>query len=171
VSEFFATNLHKLDEEWVNQSSLYYTYAEKLADAQLEYDRAMTDLDIVTAELDKSIRKEPTSFGIDKNTRLTENMVERTIFLQSRWQLANDSMLTAKHNYNKAQSVVRALDHKKKALEKLVDLFLANYYSEPRQPREPSDSQDWQEREKQLIRRKGQQQLNSHIKEEVPSGP
>ena len=42
-----------LDEEWVEQPSLYFRYASMVADARRDLDQAKANLDLTKAEVDK----------------------------------------------------------------------------------------------------------------------
>ena len=118
-----------LDREWTNQPVLYMEYSEKAAEARKRMDEAREHLDVVKAELDKKIRKNPEDFGLSK---ITESAVVNTILLQPEYSGANDIYLEARHNYDVLSSLVRAFDHRKSALENLVRLHVAGYYSEPK---------------------------------------
>jgi len=120
-----------LDKEWVNQPSLYYKYATDLADAKQDLEEAKSDFDVVKAELDQTIRSFPEKYGLAK---LTEAGVASAIPNQDRYKTARDNIIARKHDVDILEAAVSALDHRKKALENLVSLFLANYYSSPKAP-------------------------------------
>lgn len=125
----FDLDPNRLDTEWKNQPKLFYQAAEKLAEMKAEYEKAKTNKELVMAELDRDIRLQPERFQVDK---ITESAVEKTITLQRDYKKAVSRLLQAKHDVDLAQVVVDTMDHRKKALENLVSLRLANYYSEPR---------------------------------------
>lgn len=127
--DFFALDENRLDYEWVNQPRLYYQYANQLADAKDSYERAKAAQELVAAEMDHRIRSAPEQYGVSK---ITEGVVEKTILMQQPYLNAQRHTLEAKHNMDVAQVAVITLDHRKKALEGLVQLRLANYFSEPR---------------------------------------
>ena len=83
----------------------------------------------MTAEIDKSIRKHPDTYGLDK---ITEGAIKQAMPLQPEYQHALELLHEAKYHTAIVQAAVTALDHRKKALEKLVDLFLSGYYSQPK---------------------------------------
>lgn len=127
--DIFRPNRDALDGEWVEQPRLYYEWAAKLAEARSEYERTKADLKLVEAELDRDIRRDPESFG---HAKITETLVERTIQLQRAYRRAHDLMLQAKHTAEQLEAAVTALDHRKRALEGLVQLWLASYFAAPR---------------------------------------
>ncbi len=47
-----------------------------------------------------------------------------------------DELIHANYELNMLQSAVRALDHKRSALENEVKLWLGNYFSGPKEPRD-----------------------------------
>lgn len=119
----------RLDEHWTAHSREYHRYAQRLADARAEWERAKADRDVVQAELDRAVRRDPASYGVEK---VTETVVERTILIQRGYQKAHDRVIEAKHTMDVLQATVDALEHRKRALEKLVELFLSDYWSQPR---------------------------------------
>jgi len=147
--DFLSIDRDRLDEEWVNQPRLYYKYAEMLADARLKHDTRKNQLELVRAELSNKIRKKPEEYGLDK---ITESVVEGTIILQEEYQDVVNKVNKAKHQMEVIQAVVVALDHKKKALEKLVDLEFQNYHSEPK-ARKGVNQERMREVEKRITRK------------------
>jgi len=117
-----------LDKEWRQQALLYAHWAEKAVDASFEYDKAKERLDVIRAELDMNIRKDPSAFGIDK---ITEGAVQSAIANNAIYQEANSKLLESKRDAKLLDVARESFEHRKRALEKLTDLFLAKYYSEP----------------------------------------
>ena len=136
--EELAIDLTSLHEEWRLQPQLYMKYSELSAGAQRNRDKAKEKLDIVKAELDDRIRSDPKSFGapLDKNDqpKLTEAWISATILLQPEYSEVSSEIIAYNYELNIYNSAVRAFDHRKKALEKEVDLWIANYYSLSKEP-------------------------------------
>ena len=65
---FFDIDQDQLDHELVRQPRLYWQHAQKMAEAGAEHERAKARLEVVEAELDREVRRDPTSFGIEKVT-------------------------------------------------------------------------------------------------------
>ena len=139
---------NRLDEEWVNQPSLYFRYAAKLASARREVDEAKSDLELTRAEVDQSIRSSPGSYGLSK---VTEKAIESVIPTVEDYRKALDAFHLARHTADVLDAAVRALDHRKQALEGLVKLFLANYFSRPQAEGETREKM--KEVERKSIRR------------------
>lgn len=119
----------QLDKEWIGQPRVYLEFAEMCADAQRDWDIAKSELEMVRAELDTAIRSDPESYGLGK---VTEKGVENAIPAQTEYQDAVREVIRAKHKRDVMAAAVTALDHRKKALEKLVDLQLSGYFATPR---------------------------------------
>ena len=120
---------YALDEEWTGQPSLYFRYAAMLADAKRDLDEAKNGLEVVKAETARAIRSDPQSYGLAK---VTENSVAETVPLQQGVKDSQEDVIQCRHRADVVQAAVAALDHRKKGLEKLVELSLANYFSKPR---------------------------------------
>lgn len=143
----------RLDEEWVKQPKLFYGYAKNLADARYEVDKLKAELDLVMAELDKSIRTDPGMFDIGK---VTEGAVEKCILLQPDYQKTLAKLNKAKHEAGVLDAAVNALEHKKRGLEGLVQLHGQQYFSEPTAPKYAKEKMN--EVVKKDIRKRGIQQ-------------
>lgn len=130
--DFAQIDKFNLDQEWIDQPRLYFTYAERLAEAREKYERMVSQRDLVEAQLDRDIRKNPMDYGLEK---ITEPAVEKAVLLDKGRMKAHEAVVRAKYTVEVLAAKVTALDHRKKALENLVSLFLANYFSEPKPPK------------------------------------
>ena len=126
--EIVKINKFHLDEEWLGQPSLFYTFAEELAEAQRVYDKLKEKLEIVKAELSIAIVKKPSNFGLHKTTQA---LIESTLLLNDEYKEALEEVREAKYNVSVLQSAVKALEQRKSALENLVKLHGQSYYAEP----------------------------------------
>lgn len=141
---------NRLDRNWLDQPRLYFQYAAELADARKEMDEAKSEVDLVRAELDLAIRSDPETYGVAK---VTESAIGATVLSHPKFQRAHQQMLSAKHEVDVLAAAVSALDHRKSALENMVKLCLANYFSSPKATGEAGDTVD--EMKKRLVRRGG----------------
>jgi hypothetical protein len=148
-----AIDRDSLDEEWVNQPDLYHTHAVNLADARKALDEEKIELDVVKAELDKEIRESPADFGLEKTT---ETSIALTIVTQKRYKQQQQKVIDAKHHVDVLAAMVTALDHRKRALENLVDLHGQSYFASPRTTGEKGEAM--REAEKRSVRRRGQEE-------------
>lgn len=131
-------NPEALDVEWIRQPALVAKYAQASAYAKDAVSRAKDNLEVVKAQMDGEIRKDPAKFGVDK---VTEAVVSATILKTGEYQLANDEYLKSKLSADLVQAATIALDHKKAALENLVRLMGQQYFAGPREPRDIG--QEW----------------------------
>jgi len=141
---------NSLDEEWVNQPRLYFRYAEKLALAKRRLEEIKNELEVTRADLDQSIRSNPDGFGIEK---VTEAAISAAIQDSTEYKKVQKEIIDAKHKADIYAAAVQALDHRRAALEGLVKLFLANYFSKPRA--DAGDEEDIDRMEKRVTRRGG----------------
>lgn len=128
-----AMDPHELDEEWLRQPVLYMAYSEELAKASKVYAYAKEDLDVFRAELDKRIRLDPKAHtGLDK---ATETAIAGAILMDKDYRERQAGLIELRYRVDILSSAVKAFEHRKKALEKEVDLCLAGYYAGPKEPR------------------------------------
>jgi|TARA_Y100000310_G_scaffold218179_1_gene219346 hypothetical protein len=125
-------NEKDLKEEWERQAGLYLHYSVELAHVEKEKNKTREQLDLVKAKLDKKIRENPKDFGIAK---ITENVISNSIMLQEEFVHLNEIYINKVYEVSVLQGVIRAFDHKKKALENLVQLYLSGYNAEPKPTR------------------------------------
>lgn len=124
-----------LDVEWLQQPRLMMQYAQYAVEARMKLDQSKESLDIVRAQLDKEVRTDPKSFGIEK---ITEAVVDNTIIIQDVYKQANEELRQAKYEADMAQNAVRAVEQRKDALENLVKLHGQQYFAGPKVPRDLS---------------------------------
>lgn len=122
---------NRLEDEWFRQAHLYFQAAELSAQAQRDRDTAKEKLDFVKSQQDKSIRADPIKFGMVK---ITEAAVDATILQTQEYKASSTALIDANYHYNLMQSLVRAFDHKKKALEISAQLWVGGYWSTPKEP-------------------------------------
>jgi hypothetical protein len=145
----------------VEQPKLYLQYAKQLADTRRDLDQAKSELDLCRAELDKMIRTDPGEYKIDK---VSEKAIENCIVTQTEYVEAMDKVLDAKHAVDINQAFVTALDHRKRALENLVDLHGQSYFATPRASHE--NREEMQDAEERIIRKRGQRVRQSSQEED-----
>lgn len=120
---------HNLDKECIRLPSDYLKYASLAVDAKRDVDEMKNRLEVVHAELSKEIRSNPENFGLEK---VTETAVASIVLVQPSYQKIVARMHKLKHEADLAQSVVWALEHKKRTLTLLVELFGMGYFSSPK---------------------------------------
>lgn len=128
--DFFNLDPHRLDEEWVEQPRHYHRHAEQLAQAEKDFEYDKTQLKLTEAEVELAVRKRPEKYGLAEKT--TEAVIKAAVATHSRVRLAHQAVLESGHRVDLLKAAVRTLEHRKAALENLVQLHLAGYYSAPR---------------------------------------
>lgn len=122
----------KLDEAWLKQPRLYFNYARLAEDASNNLAKTKDDLEITHAKIDSNVRQSAAA----NDEKMTDKIAESRVLKSKEYQKALDEYNQAKHDYGILQAAVRALDHKKSALENLVKLYVGGYYASPVEPRE-----------------------------------
>jgi hypothetical protein len=140
----------QLDRNWIDQPRLRLHYGRELADARRDLAQAKADLEVTEAELDLAIRADPKEYGLEK---VTETAVKATVLMQPVFKGSQKKLLRCQHSVDVMQAAVSAIDHKKSALEELVRLRLADYYSECRAPEGAKEPME--EMTKAAVRRRG----------------
>ena len=133
IKEQLAIDPHKLDEELLYQPLLCYEYNELFAEAQHDRDIAKEALDVAKAEADKEIRNNPKTFGISK---VTETSIANAVTLHSKVKSAMQTLIDSTYQFNMLKAAVAAVEHRKKALEGMITLFVSSYFAGPSEPRE-----------------------------------
>jgi hypothetical protein len=116
---------HALDVALREHPDLFYKVASELALAISNRDEAKQDLDQIEAVVDSELRK-AALIGIEK---VTEKAIESNKNKDKRVVSANDTFLEKRYDAAKWSALKEAYEQRSYALSKLVDLYLANYYS------------------------------------------
>lgn len=120
-------NKHELDIEWMNQPKIFAEWGEKLIDAEEKVDKAKAQLELVKAQVDSKIRLE------NINNKVTENFISNAIIQDKDYQKAVADHIEAKKQQGIIEIARKAFEFQRnKALDRLTDLFLSNYWAEPR---------------------------------------
>lgn len=122
-------DLLHLERELAEQPTQVEFWATEAANAQLEMDRAKDALAVCEADLALAMRSDPSKFGIAK---LTEDAIKANVAASPVRETAAEAYYRARHTYAIAQGAVNALEHRKRALSNLVDLYLGQYFSNPK---------------------------------------
>lgn len=139
----------RLDQEWVRQPRIAYWAGEKEADAQAEVENYENLLKLTEAELQLAIRSTPSEFDL---TKVTDETVKMAVRVQQKYKDAQQALNHALDKFRHLKAMTNAIEHKKRALEKLVDLKLMNWRSEPKAS-VPGANQYQHETTKDAVRR------------------
>lgn len=117
----------RLEEEWQQHPSQYGYWAEKAVGAQDAMDRAKAAFEKTSSTLDAELRSNPDDYGIKK---ATEAELRAALARQPEYIAAQSSYFDTKKEYNQSQAALASLEHRKRALSMLVELFVKDYYSD-----------------------------------------
>ena len=132
--EHIAIDPYMLEEEWLMQPSLFARYAEEAREKLKERDQMKSRLEEIKAEVSKKIRKDPEKHGLAK---ATEGSLLEVVITNPEVKSINALYLASIDEARAAQNMVDNMEMKKKALEGLVSLYKADYFSIPNEGREP----------------------------------
>lgn len=113
-----------LDVEWVEQPSLYMRYAQQYAICQRERDFAKERRDVYAAKFAKQRREE--------EVKISEARINSELNMDEEYLRLQKNRLEKEYECNLLQGSLIAIDHRKRALEKLVDLANREYFASPK---------------------------------------
>lgn len=123
-------NRFKLAEECEQHSSLYQYYADLLAEARADADTEKDRLNIVEAERELDIRKNP-----PESPKVTEATIKALVQSDGKVIKQKEGLRMVKIGLYQWEAAVTALEHRKRMLDNLVQLLIAGYYSAPKTER------------------------------------
>jgi len=116
---------HALDIALREHPDLFYKVASELALAISNRDEAKQDLDEIEAEIDIKLRNDAAIVG----EKTTETQIQSNKKIHPKVKSANDKLLEQKLHTAQWTALKEAYEARSYALSKLVDLYLANYFS------------------------------------------
>jgi len=123
-ADLISIDPHSLDAEWIEQPRLAHRFAALSAEASKRVEEAKANLELVRADLAQQFRA--------TEGKKTEASISEQICLAEEYQQAMSEVVEARYRKDLLQGVCNAIEHRKRALENLVSLFLADYFSTPR---------------------------------------
>lgn len=109
-----------LDKECIRLPSTYLRFALKAADYKKVVSEKEAELKVVFSEVSNKVRNNPNKYGIEK---LTEAAVQAAVLTTEEYVEAQGAVREAQHDLDRASAFVWAMEHKKRALTVLVDLY------------------------------------------------
>lgn len=128
AAEAVKIDPNALDTEWLRQAELYYTWSVTLANLKSTAETCRREIDLAKAEVTTAVLADPASYGLEKSTK---DAVEAVVFQSMEYKKAVEAHNEAAYRVQVVGGLLSALDHKKRALENLVDLHLAGYFAQP----------------------------------------
>lgn len=131
-------DLFEIDEtnlfgEWKYQSPRVRQTADKHAAALKKHREEEAKLKVVRAELSRRIRMAPEDYGL---TKVTEAALEEAVLVSKKFQEQQQAVIEAQFEADIYSGWLRALENKKKGLEKTTEMILSGLKAEPRLPKD-----------------------------------
>lgn len=133
--EDLAIDPLNLDEEWLLHPVKYLKYCDAQTDAQRDRDKSKERLEVARAEVDMDVRKNPSDYGHEGDKKPTEAQITSMVYLSEKYQKALNEFNDLNYEYNMISNAVKAFEHRKKALENYVTLYVTQYVAGPKQPK------------------------------------
>lgn len=138
MSKFdYQTEIHidptKLDLEWIDQPNKRMQFSQLCADAQQLVRELKNDMDVLEAQIMLEVYQNPDKFNLPK---LTVDTAKAAVELDPRVRKIKQEYLEAQNDHELLKGALDAIDDRKKALENLVSLLIADYFSGPKTPRD-----------------------------------
>jgi hypothetical protein len=132
---FFDIDMDRLDFEWQRQARLFFKYATRLAAAESNVDAAKADMDLTVATLTARINDDPENEEFGLPAKPTVNAIRKCVEGHPEYTAARDAHNRAKRVAGVLDAAVKAMSHRKAALEGLTTLRMAHYYGGEAAPR------------------------------------
>lgn len=122
-------DLERLEENLQEQAEFVMDYGKEWAEKTAERDRARENISVIEAELDGYARANWVDIS---DTKMTEKSILGYVLNEDKRRSAMENLISITEEVNILSVAKSAFDHRKKALEGLVTLFVANYYADPK---------------------------------------
>lgn len=128
IENDLAIDKFNLDEEVQKHSSLFYMYSDKYNEEKKNLSTLELQLDIRTATVASDVRngRHPKA----KEVKVTEGAIKEILETEDELIKLKKEIIGQKAYVQQLGSVVDAFQQRKYMLIKLIDLYLANYFSE-----------------------------------------
>lgn len=122
---------YALDEECAQLPDDYEHWGKLAAAAKNRVATAKAEMELVEAELQLSIRRNPDRYGF--GSKPSEKVVAMKVLTESSYQAALAEYIDAKHEQDQYDVAVSGLGHKRPLIESLAFLHTQSYFSKPSQ--------------------------------------
>lgn len=130
-----SINKFKIDKELLEQSQRYYDWALMAAEAEIAMNDAKDDYDIVLAEVENKIRKNPEEY-LHKKQNPTEGAIKSAIANNKKIQKYYQAFREARNVFKLVSKAEKAFEQRKRMLEMYLYHIHRNMESEVKVPRE-----------------------------------
>lgn len=141
----------RLDQEWLEHPKRVRHYSELTADANRAFNNAEDQLELIEANLMLWIAKRPDKYGLPDHPTVT--MIRAAMRVDPRYKKRKKRLLKAQHRLDLLKGAMRALSHRKEALENATNLHNSNYYSTPRSPKDRETRERLEDQRQETIRK------------------
>lgn len=145
-----------LDVEWCEQANLLMRYCEAVAVEKANVGALEERKAVVSAEVAQNMRLNPREYGLEK---MTEAAIPSLLTQDERIQSVNQDLAKARFRLEILQGAVRSIEHRKSALEYMVQLYGKQYFAGPSVPRDLG-SEFLKRKERESARDKVKKHLN-----------
>jgi hypothetical protein len=127
-SDDIAIDDQNLEKELINHSILYYRYSDLYDEAKDELQRLELDLSVAEADTAYRIRmKEYDARSVPD--KITESVVKELIDSDLELVKKREAIIDQKRVVSKYSTAVESFRHRRYMLQKLVDLWIYEYYN------------------------------------------
>ena len=152
---------NNLDEEWEQQPLKVEKWGMRLVEAQSHRDDLKDKIELIYAKIGGVIRANPTKYGLKEKP--TESAINGMIIRSKDYKDMRKEVLEAEKEAASLTVVMKTLEHRKRALERLQDLFFSGYWSEPKE-RKGTPSEGYRESLMKARQRDAIQDYDSKLK-------
>lgn len=156
-------NINKLEQEWIMQPLLYEEVAEQVANTLRQRDTAKTELENIIADVGISLRKEAEA----KKEKMTEAKIAELVQTNKEVKQAKNLLNLFNYELQKGKADLEAVETKKRALENLVQLYKAEYFSVPSEGSEHKFSEVAKNEVKKQIKEEHKEELKKRKKRDL----
>jgi hypothetical protein len=137
-SDDIAIDDQNLEKELINHSILYYRYSDLYDEAKDELQRLELDLSVAEADTAYRIRmKEYDARSVPD--KITESVVKELIDSDLELVKKREAIIDQKRVVSKYSTAVESFRHRRYMLQKLVDLWIYEYYNKTKNGVDPLD--------------------------------
>jgi hypothetical protein len=133
----FKINPLRLEEEWERHPQMVINAARAAADAVFAHSEAEDESKRMKAECEKSVRDHPGRYGLEK---ITEAAIDMAVNLHPDYLIAKKKLREAHYRKALADADMAGLMDRKRALSKLSDLYVHEYYSDQKSSTAPNSA-------------------------------
>lgn len=116
----------KLNDEWEGHSEQVGQWAREHVRTMSALAEAEDHLELTKAEIEVEVREAPKEYGIEK---VSNDVVTAVVRTQPEVKAAVDAVREARKHNNLAKAAMLSLEHRKRSLTKMTDLWTHEYYS------------------------------------------